>query len=127
MHNSFRHPQEPIATPTVGATSVVIWDDGKLTRDTAAPGKSVEWVTVACLLDQGATLIHYWAPKTDSPDVALANISTGDGTFTITTSTFFQKPVKLRPGRNKLVILAGATPPTANWIASELSYWPGGW
>jgi hypothetical protein len=127
MNNHFRHPQDPIATPAVGATAATIWDDGKLTRDTAAPGKSAQWVIVACLLSQGATLIHWWAPRTDSPDSDLVNISSADTSFAITGGAFFQKAVKLRPGRNRLTVLAGATPPTATWIASEISYWPGGW
>ena len=120
-----RRPQTPIATPAGSNGYVVLYDDGYTRKDIESAAKDEVWLTVACLINQAATVVHMWAPRADSPDSALANISSTDTTFNVTGSAFFQKSIRFRPGRNQIRFLVGATPPAANWIAVELEHYPG--
>jgi hypothetical protein len=120
-----RRPQTPIATPTGANGTVLIYDDAFTRHDLQSTAKDVVWITVACYLTQACTLVHKWAPRSDSPDTALQNISSADTSFNVSANSFFQKSVRLRPGRNQISFAVGATPPAANWLAVEIEHYPG--
>ena len=123
-----RHPIPAVASPAGANASVVIYDDGrydgttKVYADSAAPGRNDISVVVACLLDQGCTLIHNWEPTTKPSG---SSSFTASVSYTITASTFFRQVVPLFPGHNQITVKAGATPPTPAAIAAERNTFPG--
>lgn len=127
--SQYRRRIPPIATATGAAGTVTIHDDSDATGmpHAAFVGPKACWVTVGMKLDQNVTLIHKWAPDPKAADSALVIINgpTGTGEVVDSTAAYFQRSLRLQPGRNKIYVLNGATPPTANKIAAEYNDYPG--
>lgn len=117
---NYRHALPPIATPGSNA-EVVIFQDGDGTTPSVTFQTSYTELDVAMKLSQDVTLIHKWGPTLTTADGSMAIIngatSTGE---TVTGGAFFNKTLQLFPGRNRISVVAGVTPPTATYIASAL-------
>ena len=116
-----RHPIAPVATP--GASeSVTLYQDGDGTAVVGNTSLRAAYtgVRVAFYLDQAVTLTLKWGPTLTTTD---ANLVTAD-TVSCTASTWYGFVIALQPGRNKIVLTAGGTAPTASFIAVEYSDWP---
>lgn len=112
-------------TPGTGAT-VVLFDDSCAKRGRPAPAPGQSHVRVAFLLDQDVTFVVKWAPNADAGDSALSIINGGTMTGeSAAKGVFFRRTVPLNPGRNQISVVAGATPPTANFIAVETNSFGG--
>ena len=119
-----RHPIQTIKTPASGNASVTIYDNGRTSQDATSFGPSDNWVVLACLVDEACTLVQEWAPTVDSPDEELEVVSSGDA-YTIAANAFYTMPIQLPPGRSRITVKAGATPPTPTLIAAERIAYPG--
>lgn len=125
----YRHPRPPVAVSTVAAAETLLYQDSDGT--TAAPSQNLSipycWVKVGMKLSQDVTLIHKWGPKVDTADADLVviNGSAGAGETVDHTAAYFQRAIQLQPGRNRISIVNGGTPPAAAFVAVELNSFPG--
>ena len=127
MQNIHRHPRSAVATPGSNA-EVVVYQDSTGTANPPSKdlGSPYCWVTVAFKLDQDVTLLHKWGPTVTTLDAALVTINgpAQAGEVASAANGYFQRSIRLQPGRNRISVLAGATPPTASVIALELNSSP---
>nr|WP_294563575.1 hypothetical protein [uncultured Rhodopila sp.] len=127
MRHPILYPVTNAAFPAPGASAtVVLFDDSTAKVGRPAPSPSNSHVRVAFLLDQPVTFVVKWAPNTDAPDGALQIINGPTQTgVVVAANTFGGGDVILQPGRNQISVVAGATPPTANFIAVESNSFDG--
>jgi hypothetical protein len=139
MTSNCRHPRDPVATPSVNnsgsvaapttGSNVVLYQDSDGT--TAPPSMNLAspytHVTVGMKLDQDVTLVHQWGPTVLTPNASLViiNGTAGAGETVAATAAYFQRSIRLQPGRNRISLVNGATAPTANHVAIELNSFAG--
>lgn len=120
-----RQHQKNYATAGANET-VVVYDDYQQFASSVAGLSSRSSVIVRFLLDQAVTFVIKWAPDRDAGDSALGICNGASQTGeTVAAGTFFEREVRLGPGRNQVSVVMGATPPTSNRIATEINTFAG--
>lgn len=107
-------------TPAAGEGEVVLWQTSASAEAPVRPEvyPSQTEFDIACIVSQNMTLLHKWGPTLDTADAAMTTINGTTGTGeTITASAFYFKTLQLPPGRNRISVVAGVTPPTATKLA----------
>lgn len=117
-----RHYKEAVATSTAGQ-EVVIWQNTNgTTPPRNVPSGSYRSIIVRCWVDQPITLLHKWGPTPDTADGTLKTINgPAQAGETVAASSFFEREIRLGPGRDRISALMGTPAPTATFIAYELN------
>jgi hypothetical protein len=126
--SQYRRRIPPIATAAGATGTAPVHDDNDATGmpHAAFVGPKACWVTVSLKLDAAVTLIHKWAPDPNATDSALLIINgTTEAGEVAAANAFFQRSLRLQPGRNKIYVLNNGAAPTANKIAAEYNDYPG--
>lgn len=122
-----RHPRAPVLTTTAGAT-VNLYQDSDGTTAPSDPNlaPSYVWCVISGKLDQEVTLVHRWGATLTTADESLVIINgpTQAGE-TLAADTWFERAIRLMPGRNKIDLVLGTPAPTAAYVAVELNSYPG--
>lgn len=93
-------PIQAPANPGASATATIVADPG----DRAfSGGNNLARVRIACYLSHAATLYCKWASKGGT----LRTWNGAGSGETIPATTFFQRDIKLMPGRNQITIVTG--------------------
>ena len=117
----YRHPQTPVDSPAAGNAEVTIYQDsdGTSAATHSSPGGGYTAVSFGLYLSQAVTVYHKWGPDAMTTDANLQVLNGSGSGETVNANTFFSKEFKLHPGRNKITVKAGATPPTATVIPRD--------
>ena len=116
-----RHPIAPVATPGASESVTLYQDsDGTTVIGNTSLRAAYTGIRVAFYLDQATTLTVKWGPTLTTTDEDLVTVQTAP----CSASTWYGFVISLQPGRNKIELTAGETPPTASFIAVERSDWP---
>lgn len=107
-------------TPGSEAEVVLFQDSDGVTPNGCGRELFGSWTEfdLALKLDQAVTVIHKWGPTLDTADedMAIINGTTYTGE-TAASGVFFERTFQHHPGRNRISVVAGVTPPTATKIA----------